>query len=199
MQAGHEHFMDRAIALAQRSLDEGNGPAGCVITQDGKIIAEGRNLVNTNLDPTAHGEMLAIRNAASKRGTTILSGLTLYTSIEPCPMCCWAIINAKIPTLVLGARHARFNRSNLGTYAVEALIAMTGGQLSIITGVRERECEDLQYAALESRVRELRQQQHANGDNEGGLGKQPALRGLRGPIVAVVNSLAALLQRIRRP
>lgn len=149
--------MDRAIALARQAMDEGNGPVGCVIVRDGRALGEGRNLVKTNVDPTAHGEMVAIRNVAASLQTTDLSGVTLYTTAEPCPMCCWAIIDANIATVVLGARHAGFRRSNFGSYSVEALAAMTGRRLEIITGVREKECEHLRYEALELMVRRTRQ------------------------------------------
>jgi tRNA(Arg) A34 adenosine deaminase TadA len=137
----HESFMDRAMALAKQSIDDGNRPAGCVIVKDGKIVAEGRNLVYTEVDPTAHGEMVAIRRAALSLGTVDLSGCTLYTSMEPCPMCCWAIIDAKIPRLVLGCRHAAMKRKDIGSYSVEALVGMTGRPLELITGVRAQECE----------------------------------------------------------
>ena len=139
----HEKYMQRAMALAQQSIDDGNRPAGCVIVRDGEVVAEGRNLVNTDVDPTAHGEIVAIRHAARKLGNPYLPGCTLYTSMEPCPMCCWAMIDAKIPRLVLGCRHAALNRKDIGSYSVEALVAMTGRPLEIITGVREKECEAL--------------------------------------------------------
>jgi tRNA(Arg) A34 adenosine deaminase TadA len=126
-------------------------------------LGEGRNLVQTTRDPTAHGEMMAIRNVAAILRTTDLSGVTLYTTAEPCPMCCWAIITAKISTLVLGARHAGFRSSDFGSYSVEALAAMTGRKLEIITGVRVRECEQLRYDALESMVRRTRQTGRADG------------------------------------
>jgi tRNA(Arg) A34 adenosine deaminase TadA len=164
MEPGHSHFMDRAIALAREAMDEGNGPAGCVIVRDGEALGEGRNLVETSFDPTAHGEMMAIRNVARSLRTTDFSGATLYSTMEPCPMCCWAIINANISTLVLGARHAEFRRRDLGSYSVEALAAMTGRRLEIIEGVRERECEDLRYAALELLLRKARESGPAGGD-----------------------------------
>jgi tRNA(adenine34) deaminase len=141
--ADHDQFMDRAMALATQAMEEGNRPAGCVIVKDGKIVGEGRNLVYSEFDPTAHGEMVAIRRVASSLRTVDLSGCTLYTSMEPCPMCCWAMIDAKIPRLVLGGRHAGLKRKDIGTYSVEALVAMTQRPLEIVTGVRERECEDL--------------------------------------------------------
>ena len=139
----HEEFMDRAMALARQAMDEGNRPAGSVIVRDGQIVGEGRNLVNTATDPTAHGEVVAIRRAALDLRTVDLSGCTLYTSLEPCPMCCWAMIDAKVSRLVLGCRHAQLNRRDIGTYSVEALVAMTGRPLEIITGVRAAECEAL--------------------------------------------------------
>jgi len=137
----HEAFMDRAMALAQQSIDDGNRPAGCVIVRDGKIVAEGRNLVYTDVDPPAHGEIVAIRRAALSLGSVDLSGCTLYTSMEPCPMCCWSIIDTKIARLVLGCRHAAMKRKDIGNYSVEALVQMTGRPLEIITGVRAQECE----------------------------------------------------------
>ena len=137
----HNYFMDRAIALAEESIADGNRPAGCVIVREGKIIGEGRNLVYTETDPTAHGEIVAIRRTALSLCTVDLSGCTLYTSMEPCPMCCWAIIDSKIRTLVLGCRHAQMGRRDIGTYSVEAMVAMTTRPLEIVTGVRAHECE----------------------------------------------------------
>src|SRR4051794_27953363 len=96
MASEHEQHMDRAMALAKQSIDDGNRPAGCVITKNGKVVGEGRNLCNTETDPTAHGEIVAIRRTALDLRTVDLSGCTLYTSMEPCPMCCWAMIDAKV-------------------------------------------------------------------------------------------------------
>ena len=143
MPLDHDVFMERAMALATQAMNEGNRPAGSVIVRDGKAIGEGRNLVNTEFDPTAHGEIVAIRNTASALKTIDLSGCTLYTSMEPCPMCCWAIIDAKISRLVLGCRQAALQRKDIGTYTVEALVAMTGRKLEIVTGIKAKECEAL--------------------------------------------------------
>lgn len=143
MTADHDRFMARAIALAQEAMDEGNRPAGCVIVRDGQIVGEGRNLVYTQFDPSAHGEMVAIRNVALSQRNVDLSGCTLYTTMEPCPMCCWVIVDARISTLVLGGRHASMKRKGLGTYSVEAMLAMTGRHLEIVTGVRDKECEEM--------------------------------------------------------
>ncbi len=143
MQTDHNVFMDRAIALAQQAMDEGNRPAGCVIVKDGRIVGEGRNVVYTAFDPSAHGEMVAIRNVAASLKTVELTGCTLYTTMEPCPMCCWTIIDCGISTLVLGGRHASMKRKGLGGYSVEAMLKMTERSLNLVTGVRQQECEDM--------------------------------------------------------
>ena len=95
----HENYMRRAIELAQETaiVEKAGGPFGCVIVKDGEIIAEGANRVIADGDATSHGEMNAIRAACKKLSTHDLSGCTLYTSGEPCPMCyaacCWAHID----------------------------------------------------------------------------------------------------------
>ena len=97
-----EHFMRAAIRLGEKAalIDGTGGPFGCVIVKGGKIIAEGSNQVVSENDPTWHGEMEAIRTAAKKLGTFDLSGGTLYTTGEPCPMCAGAIFWARIDRLV---------------------------------------------------------------------------------------------------
>lgn len=92
----NEDFMRRAIALSKDSVLNGGGPFGAVIVRNGKIIAEGSNRVTIDNDPTAHAEVIAIRNAALKEGTFDLSGCFIYTSCEPCPMCLGAIYWAHI-------------------------------------------------------------------------------------------------------
>ena len=100
--AEDEHFMRAAIRLGEKAslVDGTGGPFGCVIVRDGKIIAEGSNHVVSENDPTWHGEMEAIRAAAKKLGTFDLSGSTLYTTGEPCPMCAGAISWARIDRVV---------------------------------------------------------------------------------------------------
>ena len=84
-------FMLRAIELSIQSAKANGGPFGCVIVKNNKIIAEGFNQVTSNNDPTAHAEIVAIRNACKKIGNFFLKGCDLYTSCEPCPMCLSAI------------------------------------------------------------------------------------------------------------
>ena len=85
-------FMMRAVELARLAVETGSGgPFGCVVVKDGKIVGEGSNRVTTTNDPTAHAEVVAIREACANLGTFQLNGCTIYTSCEPCPMCLGAI------------------------------------------------------------------------------------------------------------
>ena len=89
-------FMKRAIELSKESINSGGGPFGSVIVKDDKIISEGINRVTVNNDPTAHGEIVAIRNACKELNTFNLSNCLLYSSCEPCPMCMSAIYWSRI-------------------------------------------------------------------------------------------------------
>ncbi len=91
-----ERFMQRAIALAQQGIDAGaGGPFGAVIVKDDEVIGEGYNQVTSTNDPTAHAEVVAIRNACRNLNSFQLDGCILYTSCEPCPMCLGAIYWAR--------------------------------------------------------------------------------------------------------
>jgi tRNA(Arg) A34 adenosine deaminase TadA len=99
----HEDFMQRAIDLARASMLAGNGgPFGAVIARDGKIIGEGSNHVLKNHDPTAHGEIMAIRDACSRLNTFSLDGSSIYTTGQPCPMCLGAIHWARVSRIYYG-------------------------------------------------------------------------------------------------
>ena len=89
-------FMKRAIELSVESIKKGGGPFGCIIIKNGEIISEGSNKVTLTNDPTAHGEIVAIRNACKKINNFNLSGCELYSTCEPCPMCLSAIYWARI-------------------------------------------------------------------------------------------------------
>lgn len=89
-------FMRKAIALSDESVDAGGGPFGAVIVKDGKVVGAAANRVTLNNDPTAHAEVMAIREACQNLGSFDLSGCTLYASCEPCPMCLSAIYWARI-------------------------------------------------------------------------------------------------------
>lgn len=92
MTEADKKFMMRAIELAREGVDRNEGgPFGCVIVRDGRIVGEGNNRVTSTNDPTAHAEVVAIRNACANLGAFQLDGCTVYTSCEPCPMCLGAI------------------------------------------------------------------------------------------------------------
>lgn len=96
MTDNHEKFMRRAIELARSGMEAGaGGPFGCVIVRDGEIVGEGSNSVTSTNDPTAHAEVVAIRDACQRLGAFQLDGCTVYTSCEPCPMCLGAIYWAR--------------------------------------------------------------------------------------------------------
>lgn len=99
----HEKFMEEAIKEAKLGIDNAHGgPFGTVIVKDNKIIAKGHNCVLKNNDPTAHGEIMAIKAACKKLGTYKLTGCTLYTTAQPCPMCLGAILWAGIKNIYYG-------------------------------------------------------------------------------------------------
>jgi len=95
-------FMARAIALSFEGLAAGGGPFGAVVARDGRIIGQGRNNVVPGRDPTLHAEVVAIRDACAAAGTHDLTGATLYTSCEPCPMCLAAAWWARCSAVVYG-------------------------------------------------------------------------------------------------
>lgn len=99
----HRELMTRAIELAKEAAREGEIPVGAVIAKDGEIIAEGKNSRERTKNPMGHAEINAIENACKALGDWRLSDCTLYVTLEPCPMCAGAIINARIKKVVYGA------------------------------------------------------------------------------------------------
>lgn len=98
-----ERFLREAIALAEASIDEGGGPFGAVVVRKGEIIGRGNNRVTVGNDPTAHAEILAIRDACSNIGDFQLSGSELYVNCEPCPMCLSAAYWARLDAVYYAA------------------------------------------------------------------------------------------------
>ncbi|HOT24172.1 MAG TPA: tRNA adenosine(34) deaminase TadA [Thermoleophilia bacterium] len=99
----HEYYMRLALREARRAAEHGDVPVGCVIVLDGEVIAAGGNERELRASPTAHAEMIAIEEAAKVMGTWRLLDTVIYVTIEPCPMCAGAIVQARIPHLVFGA------------------------------------------------------------------------------------------------
>ena len=103
----HEQWMRRALVLADRAENEGEVPIGAVLVRDGALLGEGWNQVITSCDPSAHAEIVAMRDAAAMAGNYRLPGATLYVTLEPCTMCVGAMIHARIEKLVFAAREPR--------------------------------------------------------------------------------------------
>jgi tRNA(adenine34) deaminase len=99
----HEPFMREALAEAARAMDAGEVPVGAVIVLDGQVVGRGFNQPITATDPTAHAEIVALRDAARSTGNYRLTGSTLYVTIEPCLMCVGAMVHARVGTVVYGA------------------------------------------------------------------------------------------------
>lgn len=99
-----EVFMKRALELGNRALESGDVPVGCVVVRDGKIIAEGYNTREAKGDALGHAECEAIRQACGVVGGWNLHGCQLYVTLEPCPMCAGAIINARLDAVYYGAK-----------------------------------------------------------------------------------------------
>ena len=100
-----EQYMTQALELAQKALETGDVPVGCVVAdRDGAIIGEGWNRREANGDALAHAEVEAIRAACAHRGGWNLHGCSLYVTLEPCPMCAGAIVNARIVRVYYGAK-----------------------------------------------------------------------------------------------
>ena len=142
-----ERFMRMALEEARKAAREGNVGVGSVIVRDGAEVARGRNLVPTTGDPTAHAETVALREAAAALGTDDFRGCTLYTTFEPCPMCCGAIMVAGISSLVMGGR-PRADKTRWGGYRPERLLKMSGwnDRLRVTTGVLVEDCEEIHRA-----------------------------------------------------
>ena len=98
-----EDFMREALSEAELALAEGEVPVGCVVVRGGGIVARAHNMRAALGDPTAHAEVLALRRAAQALGAWRLNGCTLYVTLEPCPMCAGALVQARVDRLVYGA------------------------------------------------------------------------------------------------
>ena len=102
-----EKYMKEAIRQAQKAAALGDVPIGCVIEYEGKIIGRGYNRRNADKTVLAHAEILAMRKACKKMGDWRLEGCTMYVTLEPCPMCAGAIVQARIPKVVIGSMNPK--------------------------------------------------------------------------------------------
>lgn len=136
----HEPFMRIALEQARLAAQEGEIPVGACIVREGMVIALGRNSRERCRDPLGHAEINAIREAAQALGSWRLDGCTLYVTLEPCPMCAGAILNARISRVVYGTRDEK--AGSLGSLC--DLSAMPYPAVPYVnTGVLEQECAQL--------------------------------------------------------
>ena len=134
----HEKYMRRALELACQAGKEGEVPVGCVIVDNtGAVIGTGRNRREKSGLATAHAEIEAIENACRKKGTWRLTDCSMYVTLEPCPMCAGAIINARIDRLFYGARE--LNTGSCGS-VINLFMENYGHEPKIVGGVLEEEC-----------------------------------------------------------
>ena len=135
-----EQYMDEALKLAQEAAREGEVPVGCVIIRNGEIVGRGRNRRETGRSAIAHAEIEAIRQACENLGGWRLWECEMYVTLEPCPMCAGAIINARIRRVVYGAR----DRKSGACGSVCDLFSMAfNHHPQVEIGVREAECQAL--------------------------------------------------------
>jgi tRNA(adenine34) deaminase len=137
-----EQFMAEALAEARKALAAGEVPIGAVIVDDhGEVIGRGYNHPISSHDPTAHAEIMALREAAKHVGNYRLTGLTLYCTLEPCLMCAGAIVHARIERVVFGAFDPKAGAAG-SLYSVLTDTRLNH-QPEIVSGIREPECRNL--------------------------------------------------------
>ena len=132
-----EKFMREALALAQVAADEGEVPVGCVVVRGGEIVGRGRNRRESAKSALAHAEIEAIAEACRNLGGWRLWQCTLYVTLEPCPMCAGAIINARLPRVVYGAKEP--TNGCCGS-AVDLFMLPCSQKPELVPGVLEEEC-----------------------------------------------------------
>jgi len=144
-----EHFMREALRLAEQARERGEVPVGAVVVVDAKIIARASNSPVQLHDPTAHAEILALREAGKALTNYRLDDATLYATLEPCVMCAGALVHARVKRLVYGARDLRFGgvRSKFALADSELL----NHQIEVVEGVLAPECLRLLQGFFEAK------------------------------------------------
>ena len=143
------YYMDQALILAREAAAEGEVPVGCVVVRGDEIVGRGRNRRETGKSALAHAEVEAIAQACETLGGWRLWECTLYVTLEPCPMCAGAIINARIPRVVYGAKDVKSGACG----SVCSLFSMAfNHHPAVESGIREAECS----AVLEEFFKDLR-------------------------------------------
>lgn len=150
MENAYTKWMKQALEEAQRTAKD--VPIGCIILKDEEVLARAHNEREESNDPTAHAEILAIREAASRLGSWRLTGTVLISTLEPCPMCAEAIIQARVKTLVFGAYDT--GSGACGSAFNLFVDGRTYPLPEIIGGIEEEECENLLKSFFRTSVRQ---------------------------------------------
>ena len=141
MTTAFEPHMRRALALAQEAAADGEVPVGAVVVLNGEVVGEGHNRPISTSDPTAHAEIVALREAATRLKNYRLSGATLVVTVEPCLMCVGAMVHARIGTVVYGTPEPRTGALGSATAAHET--PGLNHRLMVVAGVLEDDCRRL--------------------------------------------------------
>jgi tRNA(adenine34) deaminase len=136
-----EQFMREALRLAQQAGESGEVPVGAVVVRNGEIAGRGWNSPIARNDPTAHAEILALREAAARLANYRLEGATLYCTLEPCVMCAGALVAARVQRLVFGGRDLRFGGIRSKFQAADS--DLLNHRVQIVEGVLAVECVEL--------------------------------------------------------
>ena len=137
----HDPFMHEALALARLAARSGEVPVGAVVVLNGEIVGRGHNQPISSVDPTAHAEIVALRDAAQRVGNYRLTGATLYVTLEPCLMCVGALVHARIDTVVFGTPESKAGALESTQRAHEH--PALNHRLTVVSGVLASECRDL--------------------------------------------------------
>ena len=152
-----ERWMLEALVAAREAGTRGEVPIGAVVIAGEQILAAAGNRTRTDCDPTAHAEIVALREAARRAGNYRLTDATIYSTIEPCAMCAGALVQARVARLVYGARDERFG-------AVESKFRLCDSsflnhRIEVASGVLEAECRELMQEFFRARRSEIRQKE----------------------------------------
>ena len=135
-------IMQAALSLAKVAADKGDVPVGAIVVNEaGEILGTGQNLREQNNDPTAHAEIVALRNASEKFGSWRLNDLTIVVTLEPCAMCAGAILQSRIKRLVFAAWDEKAGAVGSVMDVIRDPRALT--KVEVITGIMEKECSDV--------------------------------------------------------
>lgn len=170
----HERWMREALRAAREAGTRDEVPIGCCVVVADQLVAISGNRMRTDCDPTAHAEVVALREAAGKIGNYRLADAVVYSTIEPCAMCAGALIQARVPLLVYGATDEKAG-------AIESHFQICNShqlnhRVKVVKGVLEAECRELMQEFFKGRRSEVRGQKSEVGDQTSEIREPSGLR-----------------------